>query len=166
MRWKIGVLFEIIAAILQFTALYPPPKSNHSLYVNYKRVVSLFFNELFYIGRVRTVCVCIAENALWKTGVLSLDIEAILECTGLYLHPKSSYALYVQYKWVSSLFFNELFYMGKVRLVCVCIAKNALWKTGVLSEDIPAILLRTALYMHPKSSRALCVQYKRVSNIL
>ena len=29
----------------------------------------MFFNVLFYMGKMRTVCVCIAKNARWKTGV-------------------------------------------------------------------------------------------------
>ena len=125
----------------------------------------ILLTSVFYLGIVCTEWVCIAENAHWKTGVLSDDIAAILLCRALYLHPKSSHALYVQCIRVSSMFFNDLFYIGNMRKVCVCIVENARWKTGVLSEDIAAILLRTALYMHPKSSRALYVQYKRVSNI-
>ena len=110
------------------------------------------------MGKMRTVCVCITENARWKMGILSKDIAAILLCTELYLHPKSSHALYVQYKRVSTMFFNVLFYMGKLRTVCVCSAKN------VLSEDIAVILLCTAPYLHPKSSHTLYDQYKRVSS--
>ena len=102
------------------------------------------------MGIVCTLWVCIAENTRWKTGVLTEDIAAILLCTTLYLHSKSSHTFYVQYKRVSSMFFNVLFYMGKVHTVCVCIAENARWKTGVLSEDIAAILLCTALYLQPK----------------
>jgi len=82
------------------------------------------------MGIVRTVWVCIPENAGWKTGNLSEVIEAILLCTTLYLHRKSSHTPYVQYKRVSSMFFNVfcmllkiLFYMGKVRTVWVCIAE-------------------------------------------
>ena len=115
------------------------------------------------MGLVRTVWVGIAENARWKTSVLPEDIEAILLYTAL--QPKSSYALYVQNKRVTSMFFNVLFYQENMRKVCVFITENARWKTGVLSEDIAAILQCTALYLHPKSSRALYVQYKRVSNI-
>ena len=64
------------------------------------------------MGIVRTVCVCSAKN------VLSEDIAVILLCTALYFHTKSSHALYIQYKTVSSMFFNVLFYMGKVRTLC------------------------------------------------
>ena len=77
--------------------------------------------------KVRTVCAYIAENARWKKGVLSEDIAAILLCTALYMQPKSRRALYVQYKRVSSMFFNVLFYNGNVRSVCVCIAENGRW---------------------------------------
>ena len=124
------------------------------------------------MGIVRAVCVFIAQNARRKKGVLSEDIAAILLCTALYLHPKSSYPLYVQYKRVSSMFFNVfcmllkiLFYMGKVLTVWVSIAENARLKTGVLSENFDAILLFTVLYLHPKSSHTLFVQYKTVSSM-
>ena len=136
-RWKKGVLSEDMAAILLCTALYLHWKSAYS--VRY-----------------------IAENASWKTSVLSEDIAAILLCTALYLHPKISHKLYLQNEWVSSMFFNLLFYLGKMRTVCVCITENARWKTGVLSKDIATILLCTALYLQPISSHALYVQYKRV----
>ena len=56
--------------------------------------------------------------------------------------------------------------MGIVRAVCVFIAQNARRKKGVLSEDIAAILLCTALYLHPKSSHALYVQYKRAMHTM
>ena len=62
--------------------------------------------SVFYIGIVRAVFVSIGENARRKTGVLSEDIAAILLCTVLYLHRKSSHALYVQYNRVSLWFFN------------------------------------------------------------
>ena len=119
---------------------------------------------------MRKVWVCIAENARWKTGVFSEYIPAILLCIALSLHPNSGHALYVQYKRVSSMFLNVLFYMGKLRLVwfliaenehwkillaglfylekvrkvCVCIVENARWKMGVLFEIIAAILQFTA----------------------
>ena len=63
------------------------------------------------------------------------------------------------------MFFNDLFYMRNMRKVCVCIAENDRCKMGVLFEIIAAILQFTALYMHPNSSRALYVQYKRVSSL-
>ena len=66
--------------------------------------------SVFYKGKVRTVCVCIAENANRKKGVLSEDIVAILLCTELYLHPKISHALNVQNERVSLWFFNAILY--------------------------------------------------------
>ena len=153
-------------------------------------VFCMLLKILFYMGKVLTVWVSIAENARLKTGVLSENFDAILLCTVLYLHPKSSHTLYVQYKTVSSIFltlyytfskcshaifvqykrvscwfFNVLFYKENMRKVCVCITENARWKTVVLSEDIAAILQCTALYLHPKSSHILYVQYKRVSSM-
>jgi len=56
----------------------------------------MHFNVFFYMGKVPTVWFSMVENARLKTDVLSEDIEAILLCTALYLHPKSSQALYVQ----------------------------------------------------------------------
>ena len=50
-----------------------------------------------------------------------------------------------------------------VHSVCSYIAENARWITGVLSEDILAILPCTALYMNPKCSHTPYVQYTRVS---
>jgi len=165
-RWKTGVFSEYIPAILLCIALSLHPNSGHALYVQYKRVSSMFLNVLFYMGKLRIVWFLIAENERWKMDVLSEDIAAILLCRALYLHPKSSHALYVQCIRVSSMFFNDLFYIGNMRKVCVCIVENARWKMGVLSEDIAAILLCIAQYLHPKSSHALYVQYKRVSCII
>ena len=51
-----------------------------------------------------------------------------------------------------------------VHTMCSYIAQNLLWITGVLSEDIAAILPCTALYLKPKYSRTVCFQYTRVSN--
>ena len=68
----------------------------------------MFFNVLFYMGKLRTVCVCSAKN------VLSEDIAVILLCTAPYLHPKSSHTLYVQYKRVSTMFFNAIIYFLQV----------------------------------------------------
>ena len=187
------------------------------------------------MGIVRAVCVSIGENARRKTGVLSEDIAAILLCTALYLHPKSSHALYVQFTRISCCFFNAMlycklvyihgksaysvrlycrkcalkdgcfirryhsesamyitqhslqwtsisswtctvllhryivliaivFYLGKVLTVCAYIAENARWKTGVLFDDIPAILPCTALYLHLKYIHLFYVQYTRVSS--
>ena len=53
-------------------------------------------------------------NVRWKTGVLTEEIAAILLCTALYLHPKSSNALYVQYKRVSTIFYNAILYFKLV----------------------------------------------------
>ena len=124
-RWKRekskkDVSSEYIAPILLCTALYLYPKISHTLYVQNKWVSSMFFNVWFYMGNMCTLCFCITENARWKTGVLSEDIPAILLCTAMYLHPKSSHAFYFQYKTVS-MFFNVLFYLGKMRKVWVCI---------------------------------------------
>ena len=52
----------------------------------------------------------------------------------------------------------------RVHTVCSYIARNARWITGVLSDDIAAILPCTALYSQPKCSRTLCFQYTWVSN--
>ena len=69
---------------------------------------------------VHTVCSCIAQNMRWITVVLSNDIAAILPCTVLYVQPKFSHTLYVQYTRVSSWFSHHdivllarLFYMEK-----------------------------------------------------
>ena len=56
--------------------------------------------------------------------------------------------------------------MGIVCAVCFKIAENEHCQTCVLSEDIAAFLLCTALYLNPKRIHALYVQYKRVSNIV
>ena len=66
--------------------------------------------SVFYMEIVRAVFVFIAQNARRNKDVLSEDIGAILLYTALYLHPKSSHALYVQYKRVSSWFFNAILY--------------------------------------------------------
>merc|ERR1711946_86221 len=66
----------------------------NSFIVVFQRYIILLAS-IFYMGIVSAVCVFIAENARRKKGVLSEDIAAILLCTALYLHPKSSHALYV-----------------------------------------------------------------------
>ena len=109
------------------------------------------------MGLVRTVWVCIAENARWKTSVLPEDIEAILLYTAL--QPKSSYALYVQNKRVTSMFFNVLFYMGIVRTVLVYIAENARWKTGVLTEDSFKHVFQSII-LHGKSAYSVPLHCK------
>ena len=81
--------------------------------------------SVFYIGIVRGVFVFIAQNARRNKVVLSEDIAAILLYTALYLHQKSSHALYVQNKRVSSMIFIVLFYIGKVRTVWFTMAENA-----------------------------------------
>ena len=48
--------------------------------------------------------------------------------------------------------------------MCSYIAQNARWITGVLSNDIAAILPCTKLYVQSKCSHTLHVQYTRVSN--
>ena len=141
-----NVLSEDIAVILLCTALYFHTKSSHALYVQNKRVTSMFFNVLFYMGIVRTVWVNISENARWKTGVLTEDS---------FKHVFQRYIILLA----------SVFYMGKMRTVCVCITEYARWKMGILSKDIAAILLCTAPYLHPKSSHTLYVQYKRVSTM-
>merc|ERR1711911_394906 len=50
-----------------------------------------------------------------------------------------------------------------VHTMCSYIAQNARPITGVLSDDIVAILPCTALYLKPKYSRTVCFQYTRVS---
>ena len=83
------------------------------------------------MGIVRAVCVFIAQIAHRKKGVLSEDIAAILQCTALYLHPKSSRALYVQYKSVSRMFltlkytFSKFILLGKSAYSLRYIAENA-----------------------------------------
>ena len=59
---------------------------------------------------VHTVCSYIAQNARWITGVLSNDIAAILTCTALYVKPKCSRTLHVQYTRVTNCIFNTTFY--------------------------------------------------------
>ena len=70
--------------------------------------------SVFYMGIVRAVCVFISQNARRNKGVLSGDIAVILLCTAPYLHPKSSHTLYVQYKRVSTMFFNAIIYFLQV----------------------------------------------------
>ena len=65
---------------------------------------------------VHTVCSCIAQNACWITGVLSNDIAAILLGTALYVKPKCSHTLYVQYIRVSKCFFNFTLYCKQAYL--------------------------------------------------
>ena len=59
---------------------------------------------------VHTVCSYIAQNVLCITSVLSNDIAAILPCTALYVQPKFSHTLYVQYTRVSRFFFTIILY--------------------------------------------------------
>jgi len=51
-----------------------------------------------------------------------------------------------------------------VHTVCSYITLNTCWITGVLSDDIAAILPCTELYLQPKCSRKLYFQYPIVSN--
>ena len=51
-----------------------------------------------------------------------------------------------------------------VHTVCSYIAQNARWITGLLSNNIAAILPCTALYVQLKCSHTLHVQYTRVSS--
>jgi len=60
------------------------------------------------------VCSCIAQNVCWITVVLFNDIAAFLPCTVLYVQPKCSYTLYVQYTRVSSCFFTMILYCQQV----------------------------------------------------
>ena len=175
-RWKTGVLSKDLEAILLCTALYLHPKlaiqcrfNIKEFKLDFQRYIILL--ESVIMGIVLTVWVCMQSMILErreesKKRVLFEDIAPILLCRALYLHPKISHTLYVQNKWVSSMFFNLLYYLLKICTVCVCIVENARWKTCVLSEDIATILLCTALYLKPISSYALYVQYKRVSNIV
>ena len=83
------------------------------------------FSTLYCTGRqhilheksaysVHTVCSYIAQNVRWITGVLSNDIAAILPCTALYVQPKCSHTLDVQYTRVSSCFFTMILYCQQV----------------------------------------------------
>ena len=51
-----------------------------------------------------------------------------------------------------------------VHTVCSYIALNVRWITGVLSNDIAALLPCTSLYLQQKYSQTVCFQYTRVSN--
>merc|ERR1711911_90337 len=83
---------------------------------------------------VHTVCSYIAENACCITGVLFDYIKAILPCTALYVQPKRSHTLHVQYTRLSSCFFTIILYCKQayftwekwVQCVTVCsnIAEN------------------------------------------
>merc|ERR1711911_46894 len=53
---------------------------------------------------------------------------------------------------------------NSVHTVCSYIAQNVSCITGILSNDIAAILPCTAVYLQPKYSRTVCFQYTRVSN--
>ena len=66
-----------------------------------------------------TVCSFIAENACCITGVLSDDIKAILPCTALYVQPKRSHTLHVQYIRVSNFIFNTILYCKQAYFTCV-----------------------------------------------
>ena len=72
--------------------------------------------SVFYMGIVRAVFVFIAQNARRNKVALSEDIAAILLCTALYMHPKNSCALYVQYKKVSSMFSTLYYTFSKCNL--------------------------------------------------
>ena len=119
------------------------------------------------------MCSFIAENLPWIKVVLSNDIAAILPCTVLYVQPKCSHTLYVQYTRVSSWLFSTILFCQQeyftwkrgysVHTVCSCIAQNVRWSTVVLSNDITAILPCTAHYLQPECSRTLHFQYTRVS---
>ena len=108
------------------------------------------------------MCSYIALNTRWITGVLSDDIAAILPCTALYLQPKCSRTLYFQYTNVSNSFFNTTLYCKQAYFT---LEKRVQCAYGVfLSDDIAAILPCTAIYVQPKRSHTLHVQYTRVSN--
>ena len=51
-----------------------------------------------------------------------------------------------------------------VHMVCSYIAQNARWITGLLFNNIAAIMPCTTLYLQPNYSRTVCFQYTRVSN--
>ena len=67
---------------------------------------------------VTTVCSFIAENARWITCVLSDDIKAILPCLAIYVQPKRSHTLVVQFTRVSSCFFTIILYCMQVYFIC------------------------------------------------
>ena len=120
--------------------------------------------SVFYMGIVRAVCVFISQNARRRKGVLSEDIAAILLCTALYLHPKCSHALYVQYTRVSSCFFKAIlqyftvyFTWEKCVQYALTLQWNVRWDTSVLPYYIAAILPCTALYLHPKCRNIVSV---------
>ena len=120
------------------------------------------------------VCSCIAQNVPWIAGVLSNDIAAILPCTALYVQPKCSHTLNFNIQEFQVSFsplyctVSKCILHGKsaysVHTVCSYIAQNARWITGLLSNNIAAILPCTTLYLQPKYSRTVCFQYTRVSN--
>ena len=121
---------------------------------------------------VHTVCSYIAQNVRWITGVLCNDIAAILPCRALYVQPKCTNTLHVQYTRVSSWFVrcsvSKCVLHRKsaynVHTVCFYIEQKARWITGVLYHDITAILPFTTLYLQPKCSWTHYFQYTRVSN--
>ena len=91
----------------------------------------ILLTTLFYMGIVGTLWVCIAENARWKTGVLSEDLEAILLYTALYLHPKSSHTVHIQYKRVQA-WFSTLYYTFRK-----CNHGNSAYSVGLYAEYDP-----------------------------
>ena len=91
--------------------------SQRSYHIQHTTYMLMFFQRyillkasVFYMGKVHSVSTYITQNVRWNTGVLSDDIFAILPCTALYLQPKYSHKLYVQYTSDSSCFFNAIFY--------------------------------------------------------
>ena len=99
---------------------------------------------------------CNKHRKHWNAIDLSDDIAAILPNTALYLHPKCSHILYIQYTRVWSCFFQRyivvqatVMYIEKLYTLCSYIEAKARWRRSVLSDDISTILPYKALYLKP-----------------
>jgi len=126
---------------------------------------------VFYMGKVQTVCIrCVLALHKMRLFYPTISLRSCHE-----QHTTCSRTLYFQYIRVSSCLFTIILYCKQVVFiwekciqcaygVCSCIAQNVHWITVVLTNNIAAILPCTALYVKPKCSHTLYVQYTRVSS--
>ena len=124
LHWITGVLANDIAAILPYKAhTCNQNVAIHSTFniLEFQTAFSTLHctvRQRILYGKsaysVHSVCSYIAQNVRWITGVLSNDIAAILPCTALYVQPKRTHTLHVQYTSVSSCFFTIILYCKQV----------------------------------------------------
>ena len=153
-RWKSGVLSENILAILTFRALYLQRKCSHALYVQYTRVSSCFFNAILHCRQVYFTTMsqrsCHVQNPTCSQNVVMHSMFNIQEFPA---------AFSTQFWSVSRCIFHWKTW-NNVGLHCTeCAIKH-----NYLFEYIAVILLCTALYLQPKCSHPLYIQYKRVKS--